>query len=81
MTDINQCDGCRVGAPISGQGNHIMPDGGYMRCTKGRYAATDLTEVRSELRWCIDNGMHGPRTELALRWALEALEEMDEVKI
>jgi hypothetical protein len=55
-----------------------MPDGGYMGCTKDRYAASDLPEVKAELRWCIENGMHGPRTELALRWALEAIEKMEE---
>jgi hypothetical protein len=55
-----------------------MPDGGYMGCTKTRYAETDLPEVKSELQWCIDNGMHGPRTEAALRWALEALEAIEE---
>jgi hypothetical protein len=77
MTDMNQCDGCRVGAPIAGRGNHIMPDVGFMGCTKDRYAASDLPEVKSELRWCIDNGTYGPRTGAALRWALEALEAME----
>jgi hypothetical protein len=54
-----------------------MPDGGFMGCTKDRYAAADLPEIKSELRWCIDNGTYGPRTGAALRWALEALEAME----
>lgn len=37
----------------------------------------DLAELKAELQWCIENGMHGPRTELALRWALEALETIE----
>jgi hypothetical protein len=77
MTDINQCDGCRVKAPLSERGNHIMPDGGYMACTKDLYAVSDLPEVKSELRWCIDNGTYGPRTGAALRWALEAIEALE----
>ena len=54
-----------------------MPDGGYMACTKDLYAASDLPEVKSELRWCIDNGTYGPRTGAALRWALEAIEALE----
>jgi hypothetical protein len=38
--EINQCDGCRANAPLTEQyGNHVMPDGGFMACTKDRYAA------------------------------------------
>lgn len=37
--------------------------------------------VMAELEWAIANNGDRPRTELALRWALEALEEMDEVKL
>lgn len=36
-SEVNQCDGCRVGAPLTERGNHHMPDGGYMGCTKDRY--------------------------------------------
>ncbi|MGF6836995.1 hypothetical protein QF001_000862 [Paraburkholderia youngii] len=42
---------------------------------------TDLHELKTELQWCIENGMHGPRTELALRWALEAIEKMEEQEV
>jgi hypothetical protein len=35
---VNQCDGCRVGAPLTDRRNHAMPDGGFMGCTKDRYA-------------------------------------------
>lgn len=41
---------------------------------------TDIDQLKAELRWCIENGSHGPRTEAALRWALETLEAMEEVK-
>jgi hypothetical protein len=34
----------------------------------------DLAELKDELRWAIANNEERPRTELALRWALEALE-------
>lgn len=42
----NQCDGCRVGAPMSPYGGdiHHMPDGGFMACTKDRYV--DAGEVK-----------------------------------
>lgn len=33
----NQCDGCRVKAPLTMYGNHVYPDGSMMGCTKGRY--------------------------------------------
>jgi hypothetical protein len=36
----------------------------------------DLAELKDELRWAIANNEERPRTELALRWALEALEAM-----
>jgi len=35
----NQCDGCAIGAPINGWGNHKYPDGSRIACTKDRYAA------------------------------------------
>lgn len=35
--EVNQCDGCRVRAPLTDLGHHKMPDGGYMGCTKDRY--------------------------------------------
>jgi hypothetical protein len=38
-SETNQCDGCRTGAPVSERGNHLMPDGGYMGCTKDRYTS------------------------------------------
>lgn len=54
MPPINQCDGCRVGAPYTKTDRrlqerfgiefsplHQMPDGGYMGCTKGRYEEKD----------------------------------------
>lgn len=81
MSDTNQCDGCRVKAPFSERGNHIMPDGGYMACTKDRYAKTDLPEVKSELRWCLENGSYGPRTGAALQWALSMIEAMEEGEV
>lgn len=37
---------------------------------------TDLHELRTELQWCIENGCHGPRTESALRWAMEAIDKV-----
>jgi hypothetical protein len=38
----------------------------------------DLAELKAELLYCLTNGQHGPRTECALRWALELIEEMEE---
>jgi hypothetical protein len=37
MTERNQCDGCAVNAPLTERGNHKMPDGGFMGCTKSKY--------------------------------------------
>ena len=43
---MNQCDGCNISAPLSVRGNHIMPDGGYMGCTKDRYGAPKVINDR-----------------------------------
>lgn len=37
----------------------------------------DLQELKAELRYCLDNGMYGQRTGLALQWALEIVEEIE----
>jgi hypothetical protein len=37
----------------------------------------DWRDLKAELEWCIENGCHGPRTERALRWAAEAIEEQE----
>lgn len=37
----------------------------------------DLAELKAELKWCLENGNRGPRTEAALLWALELVEEME----
>lgn len=37
---------------------------------------TEVAELTAELHWCIENGSRGPRTEAALRWALEAIEDV-----
>lgn len=37
--EMNQCDGCRVRAPLTDQGNHAMPDGGFMGCTAHLYGS------------------------------------------
>jgi len=46
---MNQCDGCRVGAPLTERGNHAMPDGGLMACTKAIYedcsAGAEVTDA------------------------------------
>jgi hypothetical protein len=34
---VNQCDGCRVSAPLTERGNHAMPDGGFMACSRDLY--------------------------------------------
>jgi hypothetical protein len=34
---INQCDGCAINAPLTARGNHAMPDGGFMGCTKEQH--------------------------------------------
>jgi hypothetical protein len=51
---VNQCDGCRVGAPLSGMGNHVMPDGGFMGCTKDRYTAPQAECAPREAQPFID---------------------------
>ena len=38
-TEINQCDGCRVGAPLTIYGHHAMPGGGFMACSKNLYGS------------------------------------------
>jgi hypothetical protein len=40
---IVQCDGCQMGAPMSRHGNHHMPDGGFMGCTRDRYVEPEMT--------------------------------------
>lgn len=52
-----------------------MQDDGFIGCTKDRYAS-DLPELRAELQYCISNGQFGPRTGVALRWALEIITEL-----
>ena len=37
----------------------------------------DLAELKAELQWAIANNEGRPRTELALRWALEAIEALE----
>jgi hypothetical protein len=46
-----------------------------------QHAIRDTEPLKTELRWAIDNGMHGPRTEATLRWALETLEEIMEEEV
>lgn len=41
---------------------------------------TDLQELKAELQWCLEHGNRGPRTEAALLWALEVVNEMIEEK-
>jgi hypothetical protein len=41
-------------------------------------AMPDLSELKAELRYCLENGMFGPRTGAALQWALEELEKITE---
>lgn len=43
------------------------------------YAIRDTQQLKAELRWCLENAS-GPRTEATLRWAIEVLEEIEEVK-
>lgn len=35
--EINQCDGCRAGAPLSEMGIHRYSDGSRIACTRDRY--------------------------------------------
>jgi hypothetical protein len=41
----------------------------------------DLDELKDELQWAISNNEDRPRTEFALRLALEALEKMEEREV
>jgi hypothetical protein len=36
----------------------------------------DLDVLKAELKWCLENNA-GPRTECALRWALELIEDIE----
>ncbi|SDH11638.1 hypothetical protein SAMN05216466_107156 [Paraburkholderia phenazinium] len=38
---------------------------------------SDIKPLAAELRWCLANAP-GPRTEAALQWALDTLEEMEQ---
>jgi len=52
--------------------------GGIARSTRRlRTMMVDLAELKAELKWCLENGNRGPRTEAALLWALELVEEME----
>jgi hypothetical protein len=42
---------------------------------------TELDTLKSELQWAIANNADRPRTEFALRLALEALEKMEEGEV
>jgi hypothetical protein len=67
---VNQCDGCRVGAPLSGMGNHVMPDGGFMGCTKDRYTAPQAECAPRETqpvafdKWADDYGFYDTATDV-----------------
>lgn len=37
LREFNQCDGCRIKAPLTPMGNHRYPDGSLIGCTKKRY--------------------------------------------
>jgi len=41
----------------------------------------DLEQLKAELQWCIENGTYGQRTGLALQWALDALNEIEEAEV
>jgi len=38
----------------------------------------DLDELKAELHWAITNNEDRPRTEAALLWAIEVIEELEE---
>lgn len=39
---------------------------------------TDLQELKAELQYCVENGQYGPRTGVALRWAVETVEAIEQ---
>lgn len=41
----------------------------------------DIDELKAELHWAIANNEDRPRTEFALRLALEAIEAMEEQEV
>jgi len=63
----------------------FLKEWGYMQFAKAIEEAilgpekdfSDLDTLKAELKWCLENNA-GPRTECALRWALELVEEMEE---
>jgi hypothetical protein len=42
---------------------------------------TEIETLKDELRWAIANNADRPRTEFALRLALEALEKLEEGEV
>lgn len=43
----------------------------------GELRESETAELKAELKWCIENGNRGPRTEAALMWALELVEALE----
>lgn len=43
--EVNQCDGCRVKAPLTERGIHRYSDGSLIGCTKDRYAASQPSQT------------------------------------
>lgn len=41
----------------------------------------DLDQLKAELQWCLAHGEFGQRTGLALQWALDALNEIEEAEV
>jgi hypothetical protein len=44
---------------------------------RGENDMKDIDELKAELQWAIANNEERPRTESALKWALEAIEELE----
>jgi hypothetical protein len=60
---VNQCDGCRVRAPMNRPLMHTMPDGGFMVCTASRYLThptPDDARDAALYRWLRDT-LHGAK--------------------
>lgn len=64
---MNQCDGCRVSAPLTERGNHAMPDGGFMGCTKERYLGDACSHGKPWSEECPECNLVAAR-ELVAHW-------------
>jgi hypothetical protein len=75
----------QITAIWDGMPGKFMVEWGYQQFARKVLEAVerptpDLVPLKTELRWCLENGMYGQRTGLALQWALDLLNETQEAE-